>query len=36
PPSVAINEAIELAKTYDTQETAAFVNGILGSISREE
>lgn len=36
PASVAINEAVELTKSYDTQETAAFVNGILGSISREE
>ena len=35
PTSVAINEAIELTKKYDTKETAAFVNGILGSVSRE-
>lgn len=35
PKSVAINEAVELTKRYDTQETAAFVNGILGSIVRE-
>lgn len=35
PESVAINEAVELTKRYDTQETAAFVNGILGSIVRE-
>ena len=36
PDSVAINEAVELTKRYDTQETAAFVNGILGSIVREK
>ncbi len=35
PASVAINEAVELTKRYDTKETAAFVNGILGSIVRE-
>lgn len=35
PESVAINEAVELTKKYDTKETAAFVNGILGSIVRE-
>lgn len=35
PNSVAINEAVELTKRYDTKETAAFVNGILGSIVRE-
>ena len=34
PESVAINEAVELTKRYDTKETAAFVNGILGSIVR--
>ncbi len=36
PPAVAINEAVELAKTFDESETAAFVNGILGSFVREE
>ena len=29
PMKVAINEAIELAKTYSTLESASFVNGIL-------
>lgn len=32
PDKVSINEAIELAKTYDTPEVAAYVNGILGKI----
>lgn len=36
PEGVAINEAVELTKRYDTQETAAFVNGILGSVVREQ
>ena len=31
---VAINEAVELAKTYAFQEDAAFVNGLLGSFVR--
>lgn len=30
---VAINEAIELAKEYSTDESAKFVNGVLGRIS---
>lgn len=35
PASVAINEAIELAKKYSTDESGGFVNGILGKIIRE-
>ncbi|NLY43182.1 MAG: transcription antitermination factor NusB [Clostridiaceae bacterium] len=35
PVSVSINEAIELAKTYDGAEAGAFVNGVLGSISKK-
>ena len=31
PASVAINEAVELAKKYDGVEAASFVNGILGT-----
>ena len=34
PDSVAINEAVELAKKYATKEDASFVNGILGAFSR--
>lgn len=34
PVGAAINEAVELAKTYETEETGAFVNGILGSVGR--
>lgn len=36
PDSVAINEAVELAKKYGGEEDSSFVNGILGSISRAE
>lgn len=35
PNSVAVNEAVELAKTYSTAESARFVNGILGSYLRD-
>ena len=31
PMKVAINEAVEIAKRYDGQECAAFVNGVLAS-----
>lgn len=31
PASVAINEAVELVKRYDSKEAAAFVNGLLAS-----
>ncbi len=34
PESVAINEAVELAKKYGNDDAPAFINGILGSISR--
>ena len=33
PPSVAINEAVELAKQYDDEKAPAFINGILNSIA---
>jgi N utilization substance protein B len=33
PDSVAINESLELAKTLSTDESAGYVNGILGRIS---
>ncbi len=34
-PGVAINEAVELAKTYGGDEDYQFVNGLLGSVARE-
>ncbi len=36
PPKVSINEAIELAKEFGTEDSPAFVNGILDAIYREE
>ena len=35
PVSVSINEAVELAKQYGTEESSRFVNGILGHLARE-
>ncbi|OGF93366.1 transcription antitermination factor NusB [Candidatus Giovannonibacteria bacterium RIFCSPLOWO2_12_FULL_44_15] len=35
PPKVAINEAIELAKTFGSESSGRFVNGVLGTIYRE-
>ena len=35
PVGVAVNEAVELAKTYGADGGAAFVNGILGKIVNE-
>lgn len=34
PVSVSINEAVELAKKYSVPDDSAFVNGVLGSISK--
>ncbi|MEQ9503179.1 MAG: transcription antitermination factor NusB [Deltaproteobacteria bacterium] len=34
PRKVAINEAVELAKTFGTKESSAFVNGIVDRIGR--
>ena len=34
PTSVTINEAIEIAKKYGTDESGSFVNGILDSVAR--
>ena len=36
PHGVSINEAIEIAKKYESPETVKFMNGILGSFLREE
>ena len=35
-PPVAINEAVALDKIYDTEEAAAFINGVLGAVAREK
>ena len=36
PSSVSVNEAVEMAKKYSTEDSGKFVNGILGSFLREE
>jgi N utilization substance protein B len=36
PYQVTINEAVEIAKKYSTKESAAFINGILDRIAKEE
>ena len=35
PAKVAINEAIEIAKKFGTQESSRFINGVLDRIARE-
>lgn len=35
PPKVAINEAIELAKTYGSEASGKFINGVLGSVFKD-
>lgn len=32
PPKVTINEAVEIAKTYGTEESGGFINGVLDKI----
>ena len=36
PLKVAINEAVELAKTYGSDSTPRFVNGVLGSLASRQ
>lgn len=35
PPKVAINEAIELAKTFSGKVSGKFVNGVLGTVYKQ-
>ena len=35
PTSIAINEAVELAKRYGGDEDSSYVNGVLGGIARQ-
>ena len=35
PPKVAINEAVELAKSFSSDSSSRFVNGVLGTIWRK-
>lgn len=34
PASIVINESVEIAKKYSTEQDAAFINGVLGAMSR--
>lgn len=36
PDSVAINEAVNIAKKYSTDESSKFINGILGKIEKDK
>ena len=36
PVSVVINEAVELAKSFGSEKSASFVNGVLGTIARQQ
>ncbi|MCF0120538.1 MAG: transcription antitermination factor NusB [Oscillospiraceae bacterium] len=36
PDGVAINEAVEISRKYDIEETVKFVNGLLGSFKKGE
>ena len=36
PMKVSLNEALELAKKYDSEEAAQFINGIMGSFIKHE
>jgi N utilization substance protein B len=34
PPKVVLNEAVELAKTFSSEDAASFINGVLDSVLR--
>ena len=36
PQSVSINEAVELAKKYSTQDDASYLNGVLGTLAKKD
>ena len=36
PVGVSINEAVELAKTYGGKDDAAYINGVLSSVAKNE
>jgi len=35
PPKVAIDEAIEIAKTFGSENSSKFINGVLGTVFRK-
>lgn len=36
PEAIAINEAVNMARVFSSEESSSFINGILGAISRAE
>jgi transcription antitermination protein NusB len=36
PPKVVINEAVELAKSFGGENSSKFINGVLGTVLREQ
>lgn len=36
PPVVSVNEAVAIVKEYESEESAGFVNGILGNVLKEQ
>ena len=34
-PATAVNEAVELAKLYGTDDSPAFINGVLGQVVKD-
>jgi N utilization substance protein B len=36
PPNVALDEAIELARRYGSQDSPGFVNGVLDRLARKD
>ena len=35
PPAVTINEAVELSRRFSTEQSGAFINGVLGNLNRQ-
>ena len=36
PVGASVDEAVELAKKYDSEEAASFINGVLSTFSKNE
>ena len=36
PPKVVIDEAVELAKEFGSENSSSFINGVLGTIYKDE
>jgi N utilization substance protein B len=36
PPKVVINEAVELAKAFGGENSSKFINGVLGTVLRQQ